>query len=63
MAMRALEVAEEKVGLRELAERLSAPCATVHAWRDGEATMPQHRFLVLLDLLTALDPGWYDVSR
>ncbi len=60
MVMRALQIAEEKLGLQQLSLRLSAPGATLHAWRDGHATMPQHRFLRLIDLLSALDPAWYD---
>ena len=43
VVVRALRVAEEKLGLR-----------------DGQAVMPQHRFLRLVDLLTALDPAWDD---
>ena len=58
IVMRALRVAEEKLGRDELAERLSASDATLYAWRDGRAVMPHHRFLRLIDLLTALDPAW-----
>ncbi len=58
MVMRALGLAEEKLGLQQLSQRLSTPGVTVQAWRDGHAVMPQHRFLRLVDLLTALDPDW-----
>ena len=58
MATRALEIAERKFGLQQLGEWLSASGATLRAWRDGQAVMPQHRFLRLVDLLTALDPAW-----
>lgn len=63
MVMRALQVAEEKLGLQQLSQRLSAPSVTVHAWRDGHALMPQHRFLRLVDLLTTLDPGWAETDQ
>ncbi len=63
MVMRALQVAEQKLGLEQLSRRLSAPDATLRAWRDGQTTMPQHRFLLLVDLLTALDPSWYDGDK
>ena len=62
VVVRALRVAEEKLGLEQLAERLRASDETLHAWRDGQAVMPQHRFLRLVDLLTALDPAWDDDS-
>lgn len=58
MVTRALQVAEQKLGLQQLSQRLSTPSGIVHAWRDGRAMMPQHRFLLLIDLLTALDPRW-----
>jgi DNA-binding transcriptional regulator YiaG len=57
---RALEIAEKKLGVRDLAWRLHASEATLRAWTSGEATMPQHRFLRLVDVLTELDPSWQD---
>ena len=63
MAARALEIAERKFGLQQLGEWLSASGATLQAWRDGEAVMPQHRFLRLMDLLTARAPGWDETDQ
>ena len=57
---RSLEIAEKKLGSRELAARLGAAEDTVRAWRDGHATMPQYKFLRLVDILTELDPSWQD---
>jgi hypothetical protein len=57
---RSLEIAEKKLGWRELASRLQAPEETIRAWRDGHATMPQYKFLRLVDILTELDPSWRD---
>jgi hypothetical protein len=58
LVMRALEVVEKKIGLHELALRLGMPPETVTAWRDGMATMPERKFLKLVDVLTDLDPSW-----
>ena len=56
----ALEVAEKRLGIQELSRRFSAPDATVRAWRDGLAAMPKPTFLLLVDVLTELDPTWKD---
>lgn len=58
LVMRALEIVEKKLGLKELAARLGMPPETVQAWRDGMATMPERKFLKLVDILTELDPTW-----
>ena len=55
---RALAVAEQRLGLDELCHRLAAPATVIHAWRDGHATMPEYKFLRLVDILTELDPSW-----
>jgi len=57
---RALAVAERRLGIEELAARLTAHHTTVAAWRDGHATMPERKFLLLVDVLTELDPTWDD---
>jgi hypothetical protein len=57
---RALEIAEKKIGMDELSRRLNAPDSIVRAWRDGHATMPEYKFLSLVDVLTELDPSWKD---
>jgi hypothetical protein len=55
---RALIVAETKLGKEELCRRLVAPESSIRAWRSGYATMPEYKFLRLVDILTELDPSW-----
>ena len=55
-----LEIAEKHLGIQELSRRLGAHESTIRAWRFGHATMPEHKFLVLVDILTELDPNWTD---
>jgi len=57
---RSLEIAEKHLGMRELAWRLHSAEDTIRAWREGHATMPQYKFLRLVDVLTELDPSWQD---
>jgi len=58
LILRSIEVAESKLGSAELARRLTVPQETLRAWRDGLATMPEYKFLRLVDILTELDPTW-----
>lgn len=60
---RALEIAEKHLGIEELSTRLGEPTTTVRAWRFGHATMPDHKFLTLVDILNELDPHWTDKAR
>jgi len=55
---RALQVGEQYLGMDELCRRLRATKESVLAWRTGMATMPQYKFLQLVDILTDLDPAW-----
>ena len=55
---RALDVSERRLGIEELAKRLDAAATTVRAWRLGHATMPEDRFLKLVDILTELAVDW-----
>ena len=57
---RALEMAERRLSIEELSKRLNALDSTVRAWRDGVAVMPKSTFLLLVDVLTELDPSWRD---
>jgi hypothetical protein len=55
-----LEIAENHLGIDELAKRLHTVPSVIHAWRMGQATMPEYKFLRLVDLLTELEPDWTD---
>jgi hypothetical protein len=57
---RALDVAEGKLGIRELCRRLVAPEAVIRSWRLGQTNMPEYKFLQLVDILTEIDPTWTD---
>ena len=58
MITRALDVAEKRLGKRELSERLGSPESSIQAWRMGHATMPEYKFLKLVDILTELAMTW-----
>jgi len=60
LVMRGLEIADKKLGMDELSRRLQAPATTIRAWQFGHATMPEYKFLRLVDILTELDPDWVD---
>jgi len=55
---RALDVAEKRLGVKELSERLGSPERSIHAWRMGHTTMPESKFLKLVDILTDLAVTW-----
>jgi len=48
-----------ELGIIEVALRLRTTPELVQSWMDG-AEMPQKKFLMLVDVLVALDPGWED---
>ena len=58
LIMRGLRLAEEELGLDELAARLGVSAGTIDDWRIGLAGMPQDKFLELVDLLSSIDPSW-----
>jgi len=58
LVARALEVAENHLGIEELSRRLNAPVETIRAWSFGHATMPEYKFLRLIDVLTELPIPW-----
>jgi hypothetical protein len=60
---RGLEIAERHLGLEGLVAELGAPAELIRAWRLGHATMPERKFLKLVDILTDLDPNWTDRSQ
>lgn len=44
--------------MKELSERLGSPESSIEAWRMGHATMPEYKFLKLVDILTDLVIDW-----
>jgi len=58
LIIKGLQIAESRLGMEELSRRLGAPDTLVRAWRMGHVTMPQRKFLALVDILTELDPSW-----
>jgi len=44
--------------MAELSRRLDVPDSTINAWRFGHATMPEYKFLALVDILTDLAISW-----
>lgn len=60
LVMRGLELVEKRLGMDELSRRLGAPATTIRAWQFGHATMPEYKFLRLVDVLSELDPSWVD---
>jgi len=63
LIMRALQLAEEALGLAALAERLGVERGTIDDWRVGLAAMPQDKFLQLVDMVSAIVPGWRRARR
>jgi hypothetical protein len=62
VVVNALEAAEKRLGMEELAIRLKAPATTVRAWRMGHATMPERKFVMLIDILASIEPTWTESS-
>jgi transcriptional regulator with XRE-family HTH domain len=54
--MRALQLAEKRLGLSRLCERLGASEATIRAWQSGGSEMPHQDFLRLVDLILEIAP-------
>ena len=63
LIIKGLEIAEKRLGMEELAVKLGAPATVIRAWRIGDATMPERKFLELVDILSALDPNWTDQAK
>ena len=55
-----LSIAEKRLGLEELSRRLDASETTIRAWQSGDVSMPEHKFLQLVDVLLAIDRRWLD---
>jgi hypothetical protein len=61
--MRALAVAEKRLGIYELCYRLDFPEAAVRAWQSGAIEMPDKDFLHLIDLVIDVEPGFWARKR
>ena len=57
---RALRVVEKHLGIDELCRRLVVPESLIRSWELGTATMPEYKFLRLVDIITELDPTWIE---
>ena len=57
--MRALAVAEKRLGMEELCRRLDAPETAVRDWQSGMAEMPDKDFLKLVDIVTDVEPEFW----
>ena len=51
----ALERALKSLGPDELSTRLKVPPELIQTWINGHATMPERKFLTLVDLLDEID--------
>jgi len=49
--VKALEKALQALGPDELSARLSAPPELIQTWINGHATMPERKFMRLVDVL------------
>ena len=59
LVMRALAVAEKRLGISQLCHRLDAPEAVVRAWQSGAIEMPDKDFLRLIDIVIDLEPDFW----
>lgn len=57
--MRALAVAEKRLGIDELCRRLEVPETTVREWQSGMTEMPDKDFLRLVDIVTDVEPEFW----
>jgi CheY-like chemotaxis protein len=62
LIMRGLQLAEERLGLDELARRLDVALPTIEDWRTGLATMPESKFLQLIDIVVGIEPAWQRID-
>lgn len=52
-----LAEAARRLGREELARRLKVPEALLDTWMNGHATMPERKFLALLDVMDRISGG------
>ncbi len=53
---KALERALKALGPDELSSRLKVPPELIQTWINGHATMPERKFLRLVDVLDEIEP-------
>ena len=58
LIMKGLQIAEMSLGIDVLSQKLGTPASLIRDWRLGDAAMPERKFLLLVDILTELDPDW-----
>jgi hypothetical protein len=63
LVTRGLEIAEKRLGMDELCRQLNVSESSIRAWMLGHATMPEYKFLRLVDILTELEPQWIDKAE
>ena len=63
LVTKGLEIAEKRLGTTELANRLRTTPDIVRAWQMGHVTMPEYKFLRLVDILNELEPDWTDKAK
>ena len=57
--MRALAVAEKRLGIEELCQRLGVPETVIRSWQIGVTEMPDKDFLRLIDIITDVEPDFW----
>jgi transcriptional regulator with XRE-family HTH domain len=57
--MRALAVAEKRLGIEELCQRLGVAEAVIRSWQIGVTEMPDKDFLRLIDIITDVEPEFW----
>ena len=50
-----LREAVARAGMDQVSKRLNAPASQITAWVDGIATMPDRKFLTLVDIIDGMD--------
>jgi transcriptional regulator with XRE-family HTH domain len=59
LVMRALAVAEKRLGIEELCQRLGIAETVIRSWQIGVTEMPDKDFLRLIDIITDVEPDFW----
>jgi hypothetical protein len=57
--MRAIALAEKRLGIEALCQRMGVPEATIRAWQSGAVEMPNKDFLRLFDIVIDIEPHFW----